>query len=65
MLTFLASFLIIAAALAAMAVGVLLGRRPVAGSCGGLSRMGLGLSCMLCEKPCRRAARGAAQECDQ
>jgi len=58
MLTFLASVVIIALALLGMAAGVLLGRRPLAGSCGGLSRSGL--SCLLCSKPCARRAHDTA-----
>jgi hypothetical protein len=44
-------------AILAMAVGVLLGRRPIGGSCGGLER--LGLECDAgCDKPCpERLAR--------
>jgi uncharacterized protein len=32
----------------AMAVGVLLGRKPIAGSCGGLSAIGMKSSCDVC-----------------
>lgn len=35
-------------AVAAMAVGVLAGRKPLAGSCGGLSALGLKESCEVC-----------------
>ena len=65
MLTFIASFLIIAAALLAMAVGVLFGRRPVTGSCGGLNRTGLGIACMFCVKRCRREGRGKQTHSEQ
>lgn len=53
---FLLCFIVMSCAVLAMAVGVLLGRAPIAGSCGGLGRLGLG--CDSCEKPCakRRAA---------
>lgn len=34
--------------MAAMAVGVLVGRRPMAGSCGGLNRLGLKDGCEVC-----------------
>lgn len=50
MTVFLLSFFIIALALLGMAIGVLLGRAPIAGSCGGLGRLGLG--CRSCDKPC-------------
>ena len=43
--------------LGAMAIGVILGRKPIAGSCGGLAT--LGDECEFgCKKPCsKRAAR--------
>lgn len=45
MSTFIASFIIIAIAIIAMAVGVLLGRPAIKGSCGGLNQVGLAGSC--------------------
>jgi len=51
MTIFLVTFLVMVIAILAMAVGVLLGRRPISGSCGGLDR--LGLECDAgCDKPC-------------
>ena len=41
MTIFLVTFLVMVIAILAMAVGVLLGRRPIGGSCGGLERLGL------------------------
>lgn len=57
MTIFLVTFLILGIAVLAMAVGVLFGRRPIGGSCGGLDR--LGLECDAgCDKPCpERLAR--------
>ena len=57
MTIFLVTFLVMVIAILAMAVGVLLGRRPIGGSCGGLER--LGLECDAgCDKPCpERLAR--------
>ena len=43
-LTFLISFAVIAAAVAAMSLGVMNGRAPISGSCGGLN----GGRCELC-----------------
>lgn len=34
--------------MAAMAVGVIMGRRPIAGTCGGLNRLGLKEGCEVC-----------------
>jgi hypothetical protein len=51
MTIFLVTFLVMGIAILAMAVGVLLGRRPIGGSCGGLDQ--LGLECDAgCDKPC-------------
>jgi FAD:protein FMN transferase len=50
---FLATFLIMGLALIAMAIGVLNGRRPIGGSCGGLGRLGLGCDAG-CSQPCAR-----------
>ena len=50
--TLLLSFLIIALAVTAMAVGVMAGRQPIKGSCGGLN----GRGCELCSGSCRRRA---------
>lgn len=45
---FLISFLLMAVVILIMSVGVLMGRRPVQGSCGGLNRIdGMG-ECELC-----------------
>jgi uncharacterized protein len=57
MTLFLVTFLVMGIAILAMAVGVLVGRRPIGGSCGGLER--LGLECDAgCDKPCpERLAR--------
>lgn len=49
--TFLASFLVMGIAIAAMAIGVVMGRKPIAGSCGGLGRLGLGCDGG-CGRPC-------------
>ncbi|NGZ97424.1 MAG: hypothetical protein CV089_15120 [Nitrospira sp. WS110] len=61
MTIFMVTFLVMGIAILAMAVGVLLGRRPIGGSCGGLER--LGLECDAgCDKPCpERLARMQSQ----
>ena len=50
--TMLLSFLIIGAAVAAMGIGVMAGRKPLRGSCGGLNKGG----CELCSGVCRKEA---------
>ena len=54
MTTFLLAFVLVALAVLGMAAGVLLGREPIAGSCGGL---GNGKACAACTRPCRRRRR--------
>jgi hypothetical protein len=50
---FLLTFAVFGLAIAAMAVGVALGRKPIQGSCGGLGQNGLDVDavCGLCSKP--------------
>lgn len=51
MTIFLGTFIIIGIAILLMAVGVMVGRRPIGGSCGGLARFGLECEAD-CDKPC-------------
>lgn len=48
MLEVLFSFLILALAVAGMALGVMRGRKPIQGSCGGLDAIGLSGECEIC-----------------
>ena len=48
--TLLLTFVVLLAVIAAMAVGVINGRRPISGSCGGLN----GRGCELCSGNCKR-----------
>ena len=53
--TVLLSFLVMLAVVAGMSIGVINGRRPIKGSCGGLN----GGRCELCSNnECRRKGRG-------
>ena len=45
---FLLSFAILLAIMTIMAVGVLRGREPISGTCGGLNRVGIGGACEIC-----------------
>jgi hypothetical protein len=57
MQVFILSFILIASVILIMSVGLLMGRRPVQGSCGGLNRFeGMG-ECELCG--------GDAKKCDE
>jgi uncharacterized protein len=48
LLTILLSILIVGALFAAMAIGVLMGRAPIKGSCGGLGAVGIKENCEFC-----------------
>ncbi len=62
MSTFVISFVLVLLAFAAMAVGVLLGRAPISGSCGGL---GSGGACRLCLRGCARRAVGQPEKSER
>ncbi len=48
--TLLVTFAVLLAVIAAMAIGVMNGRKPISGSCGGLN----GGGCELCSGNCKR-----------
>jgi hypothetical protein len=54
--TFVAALLVFGLAFAGLALGVLLGREPLRGSCGGLRKLGIEKDCS-CEAPCPRRRR--------
>lgn len=61
MSTFILALLVVGIVVAAMAIGVIFGRKPIAGSCGGLGAVGLECEGG-CENPCpKRLARMKAQ----
>lgn len=48
MIEFVMTFLIFTAVILVMSVGVIYGRRPISGSCGGLNNMGEAGACEIC-----------------
>ena len=52
MLTIMIAFAVMLMIVAAMAVGVLLGRKPISGSCGGMSAIGMDGACDVCGAGC-------------
>lgn len=48
MTTVLASIVIMLLVIAGMAIGVMFGREPIKGSCGGLNNAGVDSNCELC-----------------
>ncbi len=59
MALFIVTFSIMLLAVVGMAVGVLFGRSPIAGSCGGLNAVNDSGECGACSRPC--SARRNAQ----
>lgn len=55
--TFLLVLMIVVLLVAAMSVGVILGRKPISGTCGGIGAMGISQSCDICG--------GNPQKCDE
>lgn len=47
----LVTFVIMLMVVAAMAVGAIMGRKPIAGSCGGMSAVGIGGACACGKNP--------------
>ena len=47
-MTFVIALLVFMAIVAAMAVGVIFGRAPIKGSCGGLGAVGIDQECEIC-----------------
>ena len=50
MTTMLLAFLLMLVLVGAMAIGVLMGRKPIQGSCGGLAQVGVDGACEICGK---------------
>lgn len=62
MTEFLLAILVMGLVLAGMAIGVICGRKPLAGSCGGLAALGMKESCEVCggdEERCREVGAEA------
>ncbi len=47
-MTFLIVFLVMITVVGLMAVGVMMGRKPIAGSCGGIANLGIEKECSIC-----------------
>ncbi len=57
MTLFLVSILVVGLVMAGMAIGVIMGRQPIKGSCGGMGALGIDTTCDLCG--------GDPQRCDE
>jgi hypothetical protein len=47
--TLVLSFVVLLLIVVGMAVGVLMGRKPIAGSCGGMTALGMDVACDVCK----------------
>ncbi|PJK14464.1 ApbE family protein [Lysobacteraceae bacterium NML07-0707] len=47
-MTLIAAFIVFLLVVAGMAIGVMAGRKPIAGSCGGIANLGLEKECGIC-----------------
>ena len=47
-MTFLVVFLFMLLVVGMMAIGVIMGRKPIAGSCGGIANLGIEKECSIC-----------------
>jgi len=45
---FFVVFIVMLSLIAAMSVGVILGKKPISGSCGGMSALGMEVACDVC-----------------
>lgn len=54
MTLFLVSLLIVGLVVAGMAIGVIMGRDPIKGSCGGIGALGMDTACEICGGDPRR-----------
>lgn len=48
MVVFLLTFILLLIVVAIMSIGVMMGRKPIAGSCGGIKALGSGAACEIC-----------------
>ena len=65
MLTMLVAFAVMLLIVAAMAIGVLVGRKPISGSCGGMSAIGMVGACDVCggdKNKCEKESKEAAEQ---
>ena len=58
MIEFITIFIVIAISFAAIAIGVIVKNKPIAGSCGGMANLEDGAPCQICG----RTTRGGGEE---
>ncbi|WFF43118.1 (Na+)-NQR maturation NqrM [Salinicola endophyticus] len=72
MMIWILAFALMLLLVAGMAIGVIVGRKPISGSCGGLNTLGLKNGCdicggndQVCEEESRKNAVGARRRSDE
>ncbi len=61
-MTWLLVFLIMLLVVLGMAIGVIFGRKPIAGSCGGIANLGIEKDCSICGGDRQKCAETNAGE---
>ena len=62
MTTFFLTILFVGLLMSAMAVGVLLGRKPISGTCGGMKARGMDMECDICGGQVELCEQNAKEE---
>lgn len=63
-MTFVVVFLVMVLVVGMMAIGVIMGRKPIAGSCGGIANLGIEKECSICggsREKCEEVNRDKAE----
>jgi hypothetical protein len=66
-MTWLIVFLVMLLVVFGMSIGVIMGRKPIAGSCGGIANLGIEKECSICggsREKCDEVNAQAGQEAD-
>lgn len=63
--TFLLVLFIVVLLIAGMSIGVIFGRKPISGTCGGIGALGISTSCEICGGNTQNAKRAGAARMSQ
>lgn len=67
-MTWLIAFVVMLLVVLGMSVGVIMGRKPIAGSCGGIANLGIEKECSICggsREKCEEVNAGKSERSDQ
>ncbi len=65
MTTFFLAFCVLACLITAMSIGVIMGRKPIKGSCGGMAAIGMETECDICggdQAKCEKEQKRVAEQ---